>query len=227
MTVQVILPVRDEVEALGWLLERMPPGYDPIVVDNGSTDGSGAVARGMGARVVDEPQPGFGSACFAGLTAASSDLVCFMDADGSLDPAELPRVVAPLASGRADLVLGTRRALPGAQSLTSRLANRALTWQLARLAGARLGDLGPMRAARREALLALHITDRRFGWPLEMVLRAIQGGWALAEVPVTYSLRQGGRSKVTGTMLGTLRTVKDMTGIMREVRGGAVVEAPA
>ncbi len=202
----VVLPVLDEREALPWVLERMPAGYQPIVVDNGSTDGSGALAASLGARVVTEPQPGFGAACFAGLTAARAELVCFMDCDASFDPAELPRVADPVAAGTADLVLGARR---GGGPLHARLANRALALELRRRTGARLTDLGPMRAARREALLALGIQDRRFGWPLEMVLRAGAAGWRIEEVPITHHPRAG-RSKVTGTVRGTVRAVRDM-----------------
>jgi hypothetical protein len=114
-------------------------------------------------------------------------------------------------------VLGVRRCLPGAQSLANRVANRALVWKLQRLTGAQLQDLGPMRAARRADLIDLGILDRRFGWPLEMVLRGFEAGWVIEEVPVTYALRRGGHSKVTGTMRGTLRTVRDMTGVMRDL----------
>jgi glycosyltransferase involved in cell wall biosynthesis len=202
----VVLPVLDEREALPWVLERMPAGYEPIVVDNGSTDGSGELAASLGAQVVTEPQPGFGAACFAGLTAARAELVCFMDCDASFDPAELPRVADPVAAGTADLVLGARR---GGGPLHARLANRALAFELRRRTGARLTDLGPMRAARREALLDLGIQDRRFGWPLEMVLRAGAAGWRIEEVPITHHARAG-RSKVTGTVRGTVRAVRDM-----------------
>jgi glycosyltransferase involved in cell wall biosynthesis len=202
----VVLPVLDEREALPWVLERMPPGYEPIVVDNGSTDGSGELAASLGARVVTEPRPGFGAACFAGLTAARAELVCFMDCDASFDPRELPRVADPVAAGSADLVLGARR---GAGPLHARLANRALALELRRRTGARLTDLGPMRAARRDGLLGLGIQDRRFGWPLEMVLRAGAAGWRIKEVPVSHHPRAG-RSKVTGTVRGTVRAVRDM-----------------
>ena len=205
----VVLPVLNEREALPWVLERMPPGYAPLVVDNGSTDGSGELAAALGARVVREPQPGFGAACFAGLCAARSEVVCFMDCDGSFDPSELPRVAEPVAAGAAELVLGARQAARGAWPPHARLANRALTTELRRRTGVALRDLGPMRAARREALLTLGLRDRRFGWPLEMVVRADAAGWRIEEVDVTY-LRRTGRSKVTGTVKGTLRTVRDM-----------------
>ncbi len=144
----------------------MPPGFAPIVVDNGSTDGSAGIAAAHGAYVVSEPRRGFGAACFAGLRAARSDVVCFMDCDASLDPGELPRVAAPVAAGTHDLMLGIRRPQPGAWPLHARLANRYLAGRLG------LRDIGPMRAARRTALLELGLEDRRCGWPLEMVLRA-------------------------------------------------------
>jgi len=209
----VILPVLDERDALPGVLARMPAGYAPLVVDNGSTDGSGELAAQLGAEVVHAPQRGFGAACWAGLTAAREDVVCFMDCDGSFDAAELPRVADPVLAGRADLVLGARRADPGAWPASARIANRALTFELRRRAGLRLRDLGPMRAARREPLLALGIRDRRFGWPLEMVLRAAQAGWRLEEVEVGYHPREG-RSKVTGTVKGYLRTVRDMAAVL-------------
>ncbi len=205
----VVLPVLDERAALPWVLERMPAGYEPIVVDNGSTDGSGELAAALGAQVVHEPRPGFGAACFAGLRAARSDVVCFMDCDASFDPRELPRVAGPVEAGTAQLVLGARRPQPGAWPLHARIANRALTSELRRRTGVALRDLGPMRAAHREPLLGLGLLDRRFGWPLEMVVRAAAAGWDIDEVDVTYLPREG-RSKVTGTVRGTLRTVRDM-----------------
>jgi glycosyltransferase involved in cell wall biosynthesis len=207
----VILPVLDEREALPWVLARMPAGYEPIVVDNGSRDGSGALAERLGARIVREHARGFGAACFAGLLAARADVVCFMDCDASLDPRDLPLVAEPVAGGDADLVLGARR---GAGPVHARLANRALAFELRRRTGARLTDLGPMRAARREALLALGVRDRRFGWPLEMVLRAAGAGWTIREVPVGHHPRAG-RSKVTGTVRGTARAVRDMAAVLR------------
>ncbi|MGK2936494.1 MAG: glycosyltransferase family 2 protein [Solirubrobacteraceae bacterium] len=210
----VVLPVLNEAAALPWVLDRMPAGYRPIVVDNGSDDGSADVARTLGALVVDEPRRGFGAACFAGLQAAGADVVCFMDCDASLLPGELPAVADPVLADAADLVLGARRPDgPGAWPWHARGANAILAWQLRRRTGAPLRDLGPMRAARRRDLLALGITDRRFGWPLEMVLRAAAAHWRLAEVPVTYRPRTG-RSKVTGTVGGTLRATGDMARVL-------------
>ena len=215
VTVDVVLPCLDEAGALPWVLERMPEGYRALVADNGSSDGSPELAERLGAQVVREPQRGFGAACFAGLSAASAELVCFMDCDGSFDPADLPRVADPVLAGEADLMLGSRRAEPGAWPLHARLANKALTLELRRRSGIRLSDIGPMRCARRADLLALGLRDRRFGWPLEMVLRAAAEGWRVREVPVEYSARGGGRSKVTGTVRGTARTVRDMAAALR------------
>jgi glycosyltransferase involved in cell wall biosynthesis len=207
----VILPVLDEREALPWVLARMPAGYEPIVVDNGSRDGSGALAERLGARVVREDVLGFGAACFAGLLAARTDVVCFMDCDASLHPGDLRLVAEPVARSDADLVLGARR---GAGPVHARLANRVLAFELRRRTGARLTDLGPMRAARREPLVALGVRDRRFGWPLEMVLRAARAGWTIREVPVGHHPRAG-HSKVTGTVRGTARAVRDMAAVLR------------
>lgn len=206
---EVVLPVLNEVRALPAVLAALPAGFEPIVVDNGSDDGSGELAARLGARVVREPVRGFGAACYAGLTAARADVVCFMDCDGSLDGRELAGVAAPVISGHADLVLGERRAQAGAWPAHARVANRILTLELRRRSGLRLRDLGPMRAMRRAELLSLGVRDRRFGWPLEMVLRAASAGWRIEEVPVSYRARTG-RSKVTGTLSGTLRTARDM-----------------
>ncbi|MEV5705267.1 glycosyltransferase [Actinoallomurus sp. NPDC052274] len=273
--IDVVLPCLDEAAALPWVLTRMPEGHRPIVVDNGSTDGSAEVAEAHGALVVHEPRRGFGAACHAGLLAATADIVCFMDADASLDPADLPKVVGLLTDaapdarsadayrpdaarlradrastdrtgadrvdadadrvgvdrvgvdrlgvvrvgagcvgeGRvgevgADLALGRRRPVSfRAWPPHARLGNAIV----ARRAG--LTDLGPMRAARRARLLDLDLTDRRSGYPLEMVLRARARGWRIAETDVAYHPRTG-RSKVTGTVRGTLQAVRDMRRVL-------------
>lgn len=209
----VILPALDEQDAIPWVLARMPTGYRPIVVDNGSTDATAAVAAELGAEVVLEPQRGFGAACWAGLQAATAEVVCFMDADASFDPTELPTVADPVLDGQARLVLGARRAGAGAWPWHARLANRALAAEVRRRTGLALTDLGPMRACPRLALLALGMEDRRSGWPLEMVLRADRAGWPIREVGVGYRPRIG-RSKVTGTVRGTARAVTDMSRLL-------------
>jgi glycosyltransferase involved in cell wall biosynthesis len=213
--IDVVLPVLNEAEALPGVLAAMPAGFRPLVVDNGSTDGSADVAARLGAAVVAEPRRGFGAACFTGLRASRSEVVCFMDCDGSLDPAELGIVVRPIADDTADLCLGARVPEPGAWPLHARLANAVLAFELRRRTRAGLTDLGPMRAARRDALLALGLQDRRSGWPLEMVLRAAAEGWRITEASVTYRPRAGGRSKVSGSLLGTTRALRDMAGQLR------------
>jgi glycosyltransferase involved in cell wall biosynthesis len=207
--IEVILPVLDEADAIPGVLGAIPRGFTALVVDNGSADRSADVAAACGARVVQEPNKGFGAACFAGLEAASTEVVCFMDCDGSLDPAELPRVAARVLAGELDLCLGARVAQPGAWPWHARIANRVLALELRRR-GLALSDLGPMRAAGRTELLKLDIRDRGFGWPLEMVLKAGARGWRIGEVPVGYRPRVGGRSKVSGSARGTLRAIRDM-----------------
>jgi glycosyltransferase involved in cell wall biosynthesis len=213
--IDVILPVLDEREALPWVLGRMPAGYRAIVADNGSTDGSGELAASLGATVVREERRGFGAACHAGLEAAEADVVCLMDCDASFDPRDLPRVAAGVLGGSADLVLGARRPVrPGAWPPHAQLANRVLALELRRRSGVRLRDIGPMRAARREALLGLGVADRRFGYPLETVLLAAAAGWRIEEVEIPYHPREG-RSKVTGTVRGTARAIRDMAAVLR------------
>jgi glycosyltransferase involved in cell wall biosynthesis len=216
----VVLPCLDEAAALPWVLSRMPEGYRPIVADNGSTDGSAAVAAALGARVVSVPRRGFGEAVHAGVLAADPDdgVVCVMDADGSLDPRQLPRVADPVRAGDARLVLGRRRpTTAGAWPAWARLGNAALSWRLRRTTGARVYDIGPMRAVRRDDLLALQVQDRRFGYPLEMVIRAASAGWPVSEVDVDYHPRaEGTRSKVTGTVAGTARAIRDMSRVLAQ-----------
>jgi glycosyltransferase involved in cell wall biosynthesis len=213
--VEVILPVLDEAESIGGVLAALPEGFSALVVDNGSTDASAEVAARAGARVIHESRRGFGAACFAGLQAARSPVVCFMDGDGSLDPGQLPEIAEPVLAGRADLCLGARVAGAGAWPWPARLANRVLAFEVRRRTGVVVRDIGPMRAAGREALLELSLQDRGFGWPLEMVLKAASAGWRVAEVPVAYRERTGGRSKVSGSAIGSARAVRDMSTLLR------------
>ncbi len=216
--VDVVLPCLDEQEALPYVLKRMPPGYRAIVVDNGSTDDSARVAASLGALVVREPLRGFGAACHAGLSAATAPVVCFCDCDGSMDPAQLPLVADPVLAGEADLVLGRRRpTTAGSWPPHARIANLVLAFRLRRI-GVPVRDLGPMRAARRESLLALRIADRRSGYPLETVLAAHRAHWRIAETQTDYAPRTG-RSKVTGTVRGTVQAVRDMNRAWRQAVG--------
>ncbi|MFG1927277.1 glycosyltransferase family 2 protein [Cryptosporangium sp. NPDC048952] len=210
--VDVVFPCLNEALSLPWLLSRLPDGYRALVADNGSTDSSAQIARALGATVVSVPVRGYGAAAHAGLEASTAEVVCFCDADGSLDPAELPRLAEPVLDGAADLVIGRRRATArGAWPPHARWANALLAARLRRRSGLRLHDLGPMRAGRRSALRALDLTDRRFGYPLETIVAAGAAGLCVTEVEVGYAPRTvGSKSKVTGTVGGTLRTVVDM-----------------
>lgn len=213
--IDVVLPCLDEAAALPGVLAGLPAGYRAIVADNGSRDGSPEIATSLGAKVIHVPQRGFGAAVHGGLRAATAEVVCIVDADGSLDLAQLPRVTGPILDGTADLVLGRRRpAARGAWPVHARWGNAILARRLRR-AGVQVHDLGPMRAARREALLALGMQDRRFGYPLEMVLLAGKAGWRVSEVDVDYLPRaQGTKSKVTGTVGGTIRALRDMSKVL-------------
>jgi glycosyltransferase involved in cell wall biosynthesis len=213
--IDVVLPCLNEAAGLTWILERLPPWVHPVVVDNGSADGTAGIAHAAGCQVVTAPVRGYGAACAAGLYAATRDVIAVMDADGTLDPAALADVAAPVLSGEADLVLGRRRAVSrAAWPYRLRLANHVLARRLRRRTGVRLHDLGPMRVARRQALLDLGLTDQRSGYPLETVLRAAEEGWRIREADVAY-LPRIGRSKVTGTVRGTLQAVTDMRAVLR------------
>ena len=216
--VDVVLPCLNEAQALPWILERMPDGYRAIVVDNGSTDGSADLARRLGAHVVHESRRGFGAAAHAGLLAATAPIVAFCDADASMDPRDLPLVVDPITADEADLVLGRRRPTTrNAWPAHARVANTYLSWRLRRITGVNIHDLGPMRAARRDNVLALDLHDRRSGYPLEMFLGAAAANWRIREVDTGYAPRVG-RSKVTGTVRGTLTAIQDMSALLRADR---------
>ncbi|WP_433303555.1 glycosyltransferase family 2 protein [Actinoplanes sp. CA-030573] len=214
----VVLPCRNEAPALPSLLARMPAGYRAIVVDNGSTDGSAEVARAHGADVISVAEPGYGAAVHAGVLAAdpADGVVCVMDADGSFDPGQLPAVARPVRDGEAELAAGRRRpAARGVWPLHARAANAVLAGRLRRTTGLPVHDIGPMRAARRSELLALGLRDRRFGYPLELLIAAGRAGWRVVEVDVDYLPRAAGtRSKVTGSVLGTARAIRDMSRVL-------------
>ena len=211
--IDVVLPCLNEAQALPWVLDRMPDGARAIVVDNGSTDGSGRIAGQRGAAVVVCTQPGYGAACAAGLDAATAPLVAFCDCDGTIDPDVIPRLASHLERG-ADLVICRRRATSrSAWPWAARLANYELARRVRQRTGQHIVDVGPLRIARREALAALEVRDRRFGYPVETVLRAADAGWRIAQVDVDY-LQRVGRSKVTGTARGYLQAVRDASAVL-------------
>ncbi|MGW4394971.1 glycosyltransferase family 2 protein [Amycolatopsis nivea] len=205
----VVLPCLDEAAALPGVLASLPPGYRAIVVDNGSRDGSPGVAAAHGAKVVDEPRRGYGAAVHTGLENATADVVCFADADGSLDLAELPRLVAAVVDG-ADLAVGRRVPVSRAVWPWHARAGNAVLSLLLRSRGLPVRDIAPLRAVRRQELLALGVTDRAFGYPLELLVKAQRAGWTVREFDVAYRERaRGTKSKVSGSMRGTLRAVRD------------------
>jgi glycosyltransferase involved in cell wall biosynthesis len=213
--IDVVLPCLDEAAALPAVLRALPAGYRAIVVDNGSTDGSPQVAAAYGATVVREPRRGYGAAVHTGLEHATADIVCVADADGSLDLGDLPRLVAPVRCGQADLAVGCRRPLPGAWPWHARAGNAVLAAVLRRR-GVPVHDIAPLRVARRAGLLSLGVRDRAFGYPIELLLRAGSAGWRIREIEVVYRPRATGtRSKVSGSVRGTLRAARDMAGALR------------
>jgi glycosyltransferase involved in cell wall biosynthesis len=214
--VDVILPCLNEAAALPGVLAAFPPGFRALVVDNGSDDGSPAIAAAHGARVLAEPSPGYGAAVHTGIVAATSDVVCVLDADGSLDPADLPRIAAPVLDGAADLAVGRRVPVgAGAWPWHARAGNAVLA-ALLRRRGLPVRDIGPIRAFRREALLELDVRDRRFGYPLELLIKAAGADWRVVEFDVEYRPRaEGTKSKVSGSVRGTARAIRDMAGVLR------------
>jgi glycosyltransferase involved in cell wall biosynthesis len=207
--VTVVLPCLNEEASLPGVLAGIPAGYRALVVDNNSTDGTAEVARHHGADVVAETRPGYGSAVHAGVVAATTPIVAVLDADGSLDPAELPLMVAELDRG-ADLVTGRRRPVKGLRwPWHARLGTAAVSWRLRTRYGLPVHDIAPMRVARREALLELGVQDRRSGYPVELLMRAAAAGWRVVERDVEYGPRTGGESKVSGSLRGSFTAAVD------------------
>lgn len=210
----MILPCLDEAEALPWVLRRLATGSRAIVVDNGSRDGSAELAAALGAEVVHCPQRGYGAACQVGLEAATADLVAFCDCDASIDPAVLTGFGELVRSGAADLVVGRRRPRDRtAWPAHARLANGLLAARIRRETGVAVHDIGPLRVARRRQLLGLDQRDRRSGYPLETLLLAARAGWRIVERDIDYRPRAG-RSKVTGTVRGTVQAIHDMSMVL-------------
>ena len=207
--VSVIIPTRNEASAIGRVLADLPADLvtEVLVVDSNSTDGTPEIAAKMGARVVREPQRGYGRACLTGLAIADApDIVVFLDGDYSDRPAELPLLLAPISDGRADITLGSRL---GKQRIAGALPWHAVfgNWLAASLIkvlyGLRISDLGPFRAARADVLRELALEEATYGWAVEMILKGALARYRIVEVPVSYYPRIG-KSKISGTLKGTL-----------------------
>ncbi len=211
--VAIVIPALNEEAALQRLLAEIPLNLPQwiIVVDNGSTDATATVAQNAGVMLASEPMRGYGRACLKGFKVAcalGAEIVVFMDGDGSDDPADMPMVVAPVMDGRADFVIGSRvstRAERGAVPLQARLGN----WLVSRLIGVMYGvslhDIGSFRAIRCSLLEGLEMREMTFGWPVEMVVKAARAGYRIVELPIHYRHRSHGRSKVAGTIMGSVK----------------------
>jgi glycosyltransferase involved in cell wall biosynthesis len=207
--VTVVLPCLNEAASLPGVLAAIPDGYRTLVVDNNSADDTAEVARRHGADVVTEPRAGYGSAVHAGVVAATTPIVAVIDADGSLDAGDLPGLVDELDRG-ADMAIGRRRPVRGVRwPWHARLGTAAVCWRLRRRYGLPVHDIAPMRVARRDELLALGVADRRSGYPLELLVLAAKAGWRVVERDVAYSPRTGGKSKVSGSLRGSLIAALD------------------
>ncbi|WP_207841941.1 glycosyltransferase family 2 protein [Williamsia soli] len=213
----VVIPCRDEAESLPAIIRALPAGIDALVVDNGSVDGTADVAAALGCTVVCQPIPGYGSAVHAGIEACTTEIVCTIDGDGSMDPADLTQLVAAVAAG-ADLAVGRRRPVDRRTwPLHSRLGTQWIAWRLRNRYRIPIHDIGPMRAVRRDDLVGLEITDRRFGYPVELLARAGAARWQITELDITYRPRSGGRSKVSGSLKGTLRATRDFLTVLHQM----------
>jgi Glycosyl transferase family 2 len=199
--VAAVIPALDEAAALPLVLRELPPSAvdEVVVVDGGSVDGTVEAATEAGARVVVETRRGYGRACAVGAAATDAEVIVFLDGDGSDDPAFVPDVLEPVLAGRAALALGARtRREPGALLPHQALGNRLVVSLLRLVYGLRLRDVPPMRAARRDVLERLSLTEMTYGWPTEMVVKTARAGFPIAEVEVVSRVRRGGESKIAG-----------------------------
>lgn len=225
--VSVVIPALNEAESIGQVVASMPWKLiaECIVVDNGSTDGTGAVASAAGARVITSPR-GYGAAMHAGVLAAlpTSDILVFLDGDGADVIEEMPAMIDPVAQDQADFVIGSRVA--GRREAGSMLASQVFAAHLISLLvrifyGFQYTDMGAFRAIRRSSLEAMHMRERTFGWNLEMQIRAVQNGLRIREIPVPYRCRIGGESKVSGNLKTSIQAALRIFGVFFRVRRGA------
>lgn len=216
----VVIPCRDEAAALPDVLSKVPVGFRAIVVDNGSADGTAEVARTAGATVVRESTRGYGAAVDAGVRAASAPYVAVLDGDGSMDPRALGDLIVAVRDGPATMAIGRRR--PTDRRVWpwhARAGTALLAWLIRRRSGLAVSDLAPMRVCRRDDLVALDVRDRRFGYPLELMVKAARADWTVREIDIAYGRRAAGtRSKVSGSVRGTVLTIVDFAGVLRWAR---------
>ncbi|WP_432789639.1 glycosyltransferase family 2 protein [Brevibacterium sp. K11IcPPYGO002] len=213
----VVIPCRDEAPALPGVFSTIPERMEVIVVDNGSVDDTADVARRLGADVVHEEVAGYGAAVHTGILAATTPLVAVLDGDGSMDAGDLAELVTVVDRGTATMAIGRRRPeTRDSWPWHARAGTAVLAWWIRHSSGFAVHDLAPMRVCRRDDLLALDIRDRRFGYPLELMIRASRAGWTVHEKDIVYRRRaQGTKSKVSGTVVGTWRTIVDFAGVLR------------
>ena len=217
--IAIIIPALNEAGSIGTVLKGITKveGQEIIVVDGGSSDLTVETARSCGADVIIEPRKGYGLACEAGLKHASGKVLVFMDADGANDPDQLSALVEPVIAGRADMVLGSRLAgtvARGAMPWHQHFGNWFSAHLIYLLYGFPLTDLSPFRAVRRSRLLQLDIEDKTYGWPTEMILKAIRLGWHIEEIPVNYLPRIAGESKISGTLYGTFLAARHILSVI-------------
>ena len=209
MKASVIIPALNEEESLGYVLTSIPREkiMEIIVVDGGSTDNTVNIARDAGARVIQEPRRGYGRACATGVEQAQGDILIFLDADGADNPTEIQALIDPIRAGEADMVLGSR--------LAGEIEADAMPWQqyfgnwlsallIRLLYRLPLTDLSPYRGIKKSRLIELGMTEMTYGWPTEMIVKAARKGWKIKEIPANYRSRYGGKSKISGTLRGTM-----------------------
>lgn len=224
VTCDIVIPCRDEAAALPLVLADVPEGFAVVVVDNGSTDGTADVARSLGARVVQEDRPGYGAAVHTGVEAATAEFVAIVDGDDSMTLADLPPLLAAVRGSDTQpgvtMAVGRRRPVArGVWPWHARVGTLVLATWLRRSSGFGIHDLAPMRVSRRDHLLELDIEDRRFGYPLELMIRASRAGWTVSESWIDYRPRAAGTtSKVSGSLRGTYRAISDFVRVLRRMR---------